>query len=317
MLFATAVSAWASPAAEGPAAAAQPGIRVAGLKGPTGVGMVRMLENDALVEGAPVSYEMAASPDIVAARVLTGEVDFAALPTSMAAKLVAGGVRYKMAAVIGYGVLYVVSRDAGVRGASDLKGRTVAAVGKGSAADLAFRHVLAAAGIDPERDITLRYLPHAELAQLAIAGREPLAVLPEPFATKVLLQRPDFRVAVDVQQEWLRAVGERAPLALSVLVVKAETSERRPAVVRAFLQRWAESTAWVNAHPGEAGVLVEKHGLGFAAAEASAAIPRCNIRYVPAGEARPAVEAFLRVLLASAPDAVGGRLPDDAFYLAE
>ncbi len=308
---------WASPSAEGADSQPPASIKAAGLKGPTGIGMVRMLEVDREVAGVPVSYELAASPEIVAPKVLTGELDFAVLPTNMAAKIASGGVPYRLAALVGLGVVYVVTSDESIRGWPDLRGRSVAAVGRGSAADAVVRYLLARNGLDPERDLQLRYLPHLELAQLAIAGREPVAVLPEPFATKVMLQQPRFRVALDLQAEWERAAGPASPLAMSVLVVKSGTADRYLALVRAFLQRYEASTRWVNEHPREAGALVEKHGLGFSAAEAESAIPRCNIRYFPASAARPAVEAFLRVLLAFSPDAIGGRLPGDEFYLAE
>jgi NitT/TauT family transport system substrate-binding protein len=278
--------------------------------------MVRMLEVDREVDGVPVSYELASSPELVAPRVLTSEADFAVLPTNMAAKIAAGGVPYRLAALIGFGVVYVVSTDDSVRGWDDLKGRSVAAVGRGSAADAVFRYLSGRSGVEPGRDVQLRYLPHLELAQLLIAGREPIAMLPEPFVTRVLMQRPGSRVVLDLQEEWRRAAGSETPLAMSALVVRAATARRAPRLVKAFLARFADSTLWVNEHPREAGLLVEKHGLGFAAAEAEAAIPRCNIRFVAAAQARPAVEAFLAVLLASQPDSIGGKLPDDDFYLA-
>jgi len=71
------------------------------------------------------------------------------------------------------------------------------------------------------------------------------------------------------------------------LVVKEETARRSPALVAALLERYKGSTLWANEHPREAGILVEKHGLGFTSAEAEAAIARCNIRFVPARAARP------------------------------
>ncbi len=308
---------YGAPSAEVSRPELPPVLRIAGLKGPTGLGMVRMLEKDDRIEGVPVAYDLASSPDLAAARVLNGELDFAALPTSMAARIYNGGVRYRLAAVIGFGVLYVISADPSVGGWGDLRGRAIAAAGRGSTADVAFRYLLTRNGLDPAQDLTLRYYPPLELAQLAIAGREPVAVLPEPFVTKVLLQKPGFRVVIDAQEEWLRNAGPEAPLAMSALLIKAETARRYPALARAVLARYAESSVWVNGHPREAGVLAEKHGLGFASAEAEAAIPRCNIRFVPARAARPAVDAFLRILLASSPDAIGGRLPDDAFYLEE
>ena len=58
----------AAPSAE--SREARPAPRVAGLRGPTGIGMVRLLEQETAVASVSVAYELAASPGLVASRVL-------------------------------------------------------------------------------------------------------------------------------------------------------------------------------------------------------------------------------------------------------
>lgn len=96
-------------------------IRIAALKGPTGFGMIKLFET-APDLGADVSPELsvAATPEIMIARILSGEVDIASLPTNVAAKLASKNVPISLAAVTGYGVLYLLERPpVGGAGAAD------------------------------------------------------------------------------------------------------------------------------------------------------------------------------------------------------
>jgi NitT/TauT family transport system substrate-binding protein len=47
----------------------------------------------------------------------------------------------------------------------------------------------------------------------------------------------------------------------------------------------------------------------------SAAIPRSNYVYIPAAQARPALESLFRAFLEFDPVSIGGALPRDSFYL--
>jgi NitT/TauT family transport system substrate-binding protein len=103
---------------------------------------------------------------------------------------------------------------------------------------------------------------------------------------------------------------------MTALVVSAKLASSNPAAVKAILVAVSDSIAWVKSDPATAGALVEKHELGLKAPIAAKAIPRSAYVFTPAREARPAVEALLKVFLAATPASIGGRLPDDAFYAA-
>ena len=109
---------FAQPIAESPQEPAQ----IAVMAGPTGfssAGLSRFLGEDTY------TLSVYPSPNEVIARLANGEVDVAALPSNVAATLYNRGVKIQVAAVIGDGMLSVLSSDPSVADASDLIGKTI------------------------------------------------------------------------------------------------------------------------------------------------------------------------------------------------
>jgi len=213
-------------------------------------------------------------------------------------------------------MLSILSADPTVRTVADLKGKEVHVAGQGATPDYVFRKILLSAGLDPEKDLSLRYsMAYPEMAQALIAGRVPIAVLPEPFATMALKGKPALAVPFDIQAEWSRAGGS-ATYPMTVLVVDAAFAAEKPAALKAILAAYKASVEWTVANPKEAGALVEKLDLGLKAPIAEAAIPRSAYVFVPAAAARADLEALYAVFLSFAPASIGGKLPDERFYLA-
>jgi len=290
--------------------------KVAVLNGPTAVGMIKMIDSQpALGDKVTAQYSVEPSPDTLNAKLVTGEIEIATVPTNMAALLYNKGVAYQLAAMNTWGVMYVLSNDPTIKNWTDLKGKNVDAAAKGSAADVVFRYLLSKNGVDPEKDLSIKYIASpVEQAQLAIAGRSNISVLPEPWVSTVLSQNKDMKLVLDLQKEWTRLNGTDVPFAQTCLVVKAEFASQHPEIVTKFLQEYASSIDWVNKNPGEAGPLLVKQGVNIPAAVAADAIPRCNLRYMGALDAKPAVEKYLQVLLDFSPNSIGGKLPDVNFY---
>jgi NitT/TauT family transport system substrate-binding protein len=289
-------------------------LQVAALKGPTGIGMIKMFQDrPGLGEGVNAEYTAYASPDVLVPRLVKGELDIAALPGNLAANLYNRGAPYRLAGVIGNGVLYLVSTDPAVNSLEDFSGKTLQNVAKGSTPEFVVRHILRRKGLEASVDVRFQY-NHAELAQLLIAGRETSGVLPEPFATKVLRSVQGARIVADFQKEWAAVHGGQGLYPMSVLVVKKSLCDERPRVLENFLAEFRKSRDWVVSRPGEAGVLAEKLQFGLSAEDAAAAIPRCNLVFADAASARPALEEFLGVFLDFAPESIGGKLPDEGFY---
>lgn len=295
---------------------AQNVVTVYALRGSSGVGMIRLFDTPPQVEGTAIRVEALASPDLMAAKFLSGEARVGILPPNVAAKLASSGRPVRVAAVVGTGMLSLLSTNPAVRSLDDLKGRTVEVAGQGATPDYVFRRILIRRGLNPDRDLKLGYaLAYPEIAQALIAGRIELALLPEPFATMARLGTASLVEVADIQAEWA-AAGGSALYPMTVLVVDASFAEKSPAALRSIMEAYRESIAWVLANPAAAGALVEKHDLGLKASVAAAAIPKSSYAFIPAVEARPALEALYRAFLEYAPVSIGGKMPADSFYMA-
>ncbi len=302
------------PAAE---AAGPMTIRMGVLKGPTGIGAIKLFETPpALPSGATLSLEAIAAADVMAARLISGELEAAVLPVNMAAKLYNAGMPYRLVAIVGNGMVKVLTTDPAVKGLADLRGRDVYVAGQGATPEYLMRTVLKAGGMDPDTDLRMVFsMPYPEIAASMVAGKIDVAVLPEPFATMVLKGNPAARVPFSLTSLWTAATG-LGDYPMSAFVVRASLLDERPSAVSALMAAYSASISSVLADPVAAGALVEKHDMGLKAAVAAAAIPVSNYAFERAGAAREAVEGILSVFLAAAPASIGGKLPDAAFYAA-
>ena len=284
------------------------------IRGSSGVGMIRLFEEPPVIPGFDIKLEALAQADLMAARFLAGEAQVGILPPNMAAKIASSGRDIRVAAVIGAGMLSLLSSDPDVRSITDLRGKTVEVAVQGATPDYVFRKILDANGLVPQRDTRLGFsLAPPEIAQSLIAGRVSIALLPEPFSTMARLGKPDLRAVADIQEEWTRMTGH-ANYPMTLLVVDGAFASANPRAVNEILDSVKASIEWVLAHPAEAGNLVEKHDLGLRAAIVAAAVPQSNYVFIPAAEARPSLEALFRVFLEYDPVSIGGALPSGRFY---
>ncbi|AEE46699.1 ABC transporter substrate-binding protein [Cellulomonas fimi] len=294
-------------------------VRIASLKGPTTMGLVRLMD-EAARGAARHDYQVTVygTPDEVLPKVLHGDVDVALLPANLAAvldaKTTGTPAAIQVAAINTLGVLHVVEVGDTVHSLSDLRGRTVYSTGKGATPQLVLEHLLDLTGLDPAADLSVQYLSEAtEVAARLAAEPGAVAVLPQPYVTVVAGQVPGARAALDLTEEWA-AVEPDSQLVTGVVVVRAAFATEHAAAFEEFLDDYAESTAFTNEHPDEAGELIAAAGIVPAAAVATKAIPGSHITYVDGAEMRHSLAGYLAVLHAADPASVGGALPDDGFY---
>jgi NitT/TauT family transport system substrate-binding protein len=296
-------------------------VRVAALKGPTAMGLVELMDEvDSGTLDAPYEFQILASSDEVVPLVAKGEVDVACIPANLASVLynnTDGGVT--ALAVNTLGVLYLCSAGAQVASVADLAGATVYAAGKGATPEYALTYVLEAAGLDPERDVTVEWKSeHAECVAALLADPDAVALLPQPFVTSAVAANPNIQVLLDLNEAWEDAQDglpedERSILITGVAVARTAFVEENPTAVELFLERYAASVDFVNANVDEAAELVGAYGI-VTAEVAQAALPQCNIVCITGAEMQAGLSGYLTILFGQNPKAVGGELPGDDFY---
>lgn len=294
-------------------------IRVVGLKGPTGISMVKLMSDaDAKQTAEDYQFSLVGSPDEVTAKVISGSVDVAAVPTNLAAVLynkTQGKVQ--LAAVTTLGVLYVLTNGATVSGFADLKGKTVYASGQGSTPEYALSYLLKQNGLQAGKDVKVQYLSeHAAVASALIAGKATVAVLPEPFVTQATVKNKNVKVALNLTDEWNKAVGGKSVLTMGCLIVRKDFAEKNADAFSAFLKEYKASAEYANANVDTTATLSQKYGI-MDAAVAKKAIPNCSIVFMDGADMKAKVPDFLNVLYQANPKSVGGKLPGDDFYYSK
>jgi NitT/TauT family transport system substrate-binding protein len=291
-------------------------VNVAGLNGPTSMGMIKLFEDYTNPgENIEINYTNASAPDQLVGKLIQGELDFAAVPTNLASVIYnkTEGA-YQLTNVNTLNVIYILTNGIEINSIKDLKGKTVHISGKGATPDYMMKYLLSENGLDSDEDVVLDFsLDHASLAQALSAGDVEIAVLPQPFVTTVRMNNPDVKVAVDLLDEWEAVAGD-ALFAMGGLVVRTEFAKEHPEIVEAFLGMYDESVAYVNKNPKAAAALVEKHGILPKAKIAELAIPLSNIVYMDAYENKDAINEYYQILYDFNKASVGGQLPDDSFY---
>ena len=309
-----------SSAPEGSSAVAEEraAVRVGGLKGPTAMGMVKLMEEDAAGTTAnDYEFTLAGSADEINPLLIKGELDIAAVPTNVASVLynkTEGQV--EILALNTLGVLYVVENGNTIQSVENLRGKTIYSTGKGATPEYALNYILGENGLTAGTDVTVEYKSeHSELASLLAAGQADLAVLPQPFVTSVLAKNPDVRIALNLTEEWDKVTEDGSKLTMGALVVRKDFAESNPEAVRNFLKEYQASTQYVTdeANLDDAAALIEQYGI-ISAAVAKQALPYCNIVCITGEEMRTAAEGFLSILAKANPQSVGGTLPAENFY---
>ncbi|MCI8910842.1 MAG: ABC transporter substrate-binding protein [Oscillibacter sp.] len=304
-----------APPAEEPEAPVT--LRLAALKGPTAMGLVRLMHDAGTGEHQTAGqYEvtLAASADEVTPKLIQGELDAACIPANLASVLynrTEGEI--VTLAVNTLGVLYIVENGNAVQSMADLAGKTIAASGKGSTPEYALRYLLRENGLDPDGDVVIDWKSeHSECVAAMASGGATIALLPQPFVTVAQGKLPGLRTALDLTAEW-DALDNGSGLITGVVAARREFVETHPAAVEAFLQDYAASVDWVNGNIPDAAALIGEYGI-VDAAVAEKALPHCNIVCLTGQEQFEKLSGYLQVLAEADPAAVGGELPRDDFF---
>lgn len=289
---------------------------VAALKGPTAMGLVKLMQDAETGETLANNYtfSLAASADEVTPKLIQGELDMACVPANLAAVLYQKTEgQIVTLAVNTLGVLYIVENGNAVNSIADLAGKTIVAAGKGSTPEYALRYLLAENGLDPDSDVIIDWKSeHAECVTALATGGATIALLPQPFVTVAQNKLMDLQVRLDLRAEW-DALENGSSLITGVIVARRDVVEENPAAVSAFLEDYAASVEWVNANVAEAAALIGEYGI-VDAAVAEKALPACNITCITGADMAEKLSGYLSVLFDQNPASVGGALPGNDFY---
>ena len=260
---------------------------------------------------ATIAVENPENFTFVAAETISAEFanqnsDFIIAPLNAGAKLYkAGKSTYKLAGVVSWGNLYIASQKADFT-LESLNGATVVLFGENTINASVVKYALEQNGIAPA---SIEYLGSAANTQsLLLSDAEAIVVTAEPALTAAKMKNAAI-TAYAVNDLFKAATGYEG-YTQAALFVKAETIEKHPEAVNAFIAAVEESC-------GKATTDMEAVANAAVTLEilpnqkvAMNAIPGCAVRFMGAAEAREQIEFTANIDLTQ----FGGALPADDFY---
>jgi sulfonate transport system substrate-binding protein len=142
----------------------------------------------------------------------------------------------------------------GINTAQDLRGKTLASPELGNTQDVALRAWLTKQGlrnsIQDGGDVTIAPTQNADTLQLVKSGKLDGAWLPEPWASRLVLEA-GAKVLVDERELW-----PGGQFVTTQLIVRTEFLERYPQTVEALLRGHVDAVQWATQHPTEARTVV-------------------------------------------------------------
>lgn len=254
----------------------------------------------------------------VSASLNDGDYDIATVPSNVAAILYNNDAMKEDVAVIdigNLGLLYVLTTDPDINKLEDLKGKTVYSIGEGGPPEYTFDFLLDEYNLTDDVNFSFRPTPF-EVVNLLQQEEGAFALLPQPFVEVAKMLVPGLREAIDVTAAWDKLnVDSGAESVTTVTVVRRAFLEEHEQAVIEFLKMAKKSTDYCLKNVDEAAKWTEKYETFLNPDIAKTAIPKCNICTVTGESMKEKLSGFLEIIYNSNPDAVGGKLPDDFYYM--
>ncbi len=291
-------------------------INIATLSGPTGIGLVKLMDNQKKGQAANnYNFSLCSDPATeVVPGVVSGNFQIASVPVNLASALynkTNGGI--KILAVNTAGVLYILENGNDIKSISDLAGKTVYATGQGSTPEYILNYLLEKNGLTNKVEVQYE-ASHDELAAKVASGKVKIAMLPEPKVTATLMQNKDVRIAIDLTKEFESLTN--LTLIQGCVIATKDFCEKNPEAVKKFLEEYKESINFAVNSVDETAALCEEYSIIPKAAMAKKAIPNCNIVFITGEEMKKSVSANLQIFFDADPKSIGGKMPADDFYYA-
>ena len=286
-------------------------VRIGILFGPSAVSFLHMLDKDSIIDGRKIEISVLKEPMQIQALMMQGKLEFAILPTLMAANLYNKGVKYQMVACPIWGTLYLLANDS----TSTLKGlenRSVSLMGQGTTPDVLLRRVLLQQGIKSTKfDYT--YSTHAEISQALLMHKTTLAVVSEPMVSNLISKDKSIHIVAKLTCEDNEHKIDGDLFVQTAFIVNSTFSTNNKELVKSISSKYATSCSYCNEQPDSTAKLMLKYKLATDMEVAKQSLPLCNIHYVEAASISDKVLRFLDIFYQFNPQSLGGKVTDKEF----
>jgi putative tat pathway signal sequence len=270
-----------------------------------------------LAKQADVALKIWRNPDQLRAGVASGEFKVMMSPNNVGVNLRNQGQKIGMVNILTNGITKLVSKQM-LDAPEKLVGKKVIMPFKNDMPDITFQSLLKRRGIDESKvNITYTAAP-AEAVSLFLTKDFDVAFLPEPLASACILRGKKMGVEVvrsfDFLHAWAETFGGKPVIPQAGIIADVDFYKANEAEFALFHQDLQNALNWVKANPQSAAEI----GTNYFPAPAPAiaeAIPHANLTVTKGSELKEELFKFYDMLMRYNPKLLGGKLPDEGFFL--
>jgi NitT/TauT family transport system substrate-binding protein len=286
-------------------------IKIGVLNGPSAVSFIKMMDQPSVIDGKKVEIIQKNEPQQIQAMMMQGKLDFAILPTVMAANLYNKGVHYTMVACPVWGTLYVLTNGSAKK-ISDLKNETISVFGQSSTSDVLLQRLIQKNKV-PDVMIDYTLGTNTDIAQALKIKKIEFAVVSEPLVSRLLAQDSTIHIVSKLDCEEFMINSDKNVFVQTSFLVSDKFVKHNPAAIAQVCKAYSGSCNFINEQPEKAAKLLVKHKLASDINLAKRSIPLCNIHYVAAFAIDKEIELYLNIFYNFNPKSIGGKMPDSEF----
>ncbi len=283
-------------------------IRIGVLNGPTAISFIQLIDKPLIINGKKTEIIIKSDPQQIQALMMRNELDFAVLPTVMAANLYNKGVDYKIVAIPVWGTLYVLSNQSGIKSFNDIEGRTISVFGQGATPDILLQRYIEYNQLNAVK-IDYSYNGNNDLAQALLQKKVKIAVLSEPLVSSLIARDSTLKIISKLDCEYFYHNSEVDIFAQTSFLVSSKYIKYYDSEIHQLIDAYSKSCSFVNEQPEQAIDLVIKHRLMTSRNEARIGLPLCNIHYFGAFAVERELMEYLNIFYEYDPKSIGGKLP--------
>lgn len=275
---------------------------ISSMKGPTGMSLVPLKK-----DGYNISIKGSIEEQMTAMQ--KDEAYIFLIPSNLYAKLQNKDGNLKLlSANVGMALSLVGQHE--INSIEELSGKTIALTGKGAVPEVIIRTLLESYGILDEVNLNFVKDP-TEAVPMLLKDENSVALLPEPFATAILIKNENLVKAIDLRESWKEK--ELPNIITSVIVAKTDIYESKKDEIDAFVKDYQNKIVELVNSPLSStnlnyGKTIEELGI-VKAPIAIKAIP--SIEFLgDVHNYKDDLKAFLENILELNPELIGGKLPN-------
>jgi len=259
-----------------------------------------------LQESREYNVDIVNGPDALVASFGSQSHDFIFAPTNLGAKLYNNSIEYVFIAAITFGNYYLATVTEEDFTIESLNGKEIICFGMNATSDIVLRYILESNNIVAN----IIYVDSLEMANASLILDNSKIILSAEPALSLLKTKVQGIETIDLQNEYQEITGEGS-FPQSGVFAKTSLSDTE---INTFLANLESSIDKVNNQFTETASLALELELGFTEETLISAIPRSNIIYMTAQEAKSDLEYYFNIILEINPSLIGERLPDINFY---